>query len=85
MRARAVLAEQIRARWPTKLFLEGRNDELVTTLRDPMAEAAAGERFGGGQLREAIRAIDTLATGTEDSGPELGDRRCGLKVVSGRR
>src|SRR3954454_7798723 len=29
----------------TQLFLEGRSDELVTTLRERMTEAASGERF----------------------------------------
>src|ERR671924_1425051 len=42
----------------TKLFLEGRNEELVATLRDRMAEAADAERFEqAAQLRDAIRTI----------------------------
>src|SRR5919109_1179476 len=47
----------------TKLFLEGRNEELVATLRDRMAEAADAERFEqAAQLRDAIRTIETLGT-----------------------
>jgi len=67
----------------TKLFLEGRNDELTTTLRARMADAADGERFEqAAQLRDAIRTIDTLATRQQKmSSPELGDRDAfGIKV-----
>src|SRR5919106_1242791 len=43
----------------TKLFLEGRSDELVTTLRDRMTEAALAERFEqAAQLRDAIKTIE---------------------------
>ncbi len=46
----------------TQLFLEGRNDVLVETLRDRMQDAADAERFEqAAQLRDAIRTIDTLA------------------------
>jgi excinuclease ABC subunit C len=67
----------------TKLFLEGRNDELVATLRDTMAKASEEERFEqAAQLRDAIRTIDTLGTRQQKmAGPELGDRDAfGLKV-----
>jgi excinuclease ABC subunit C len=67
----------------TKLFLEGRNDELVAGLRDRMAEAAAAERFEqAAQLRDAIRTIETLRTRQQKmSGTGLGDRDAfGLKV-----
>jgi excinuclease ABC subunit C len=67
----------------TKLFLEGRNDELLLTLRERMADAAAGERFEqAAQLRDAIRTIETLRTRQQKmAGPELGDRDAfGLKV-----
>ena len=38
----------------TQLFLEGRNDELLVTLRERMTEAAAAERFEqAAQLRDA--------------------------------
>jgi excinuclease ABC subunit C len=67
----------------TKLFLEGRNDELMTTLRSRMRDASEGERFEqAAQLRDAIRTIDTLATRQQKmAGPEMGDRDAfGLKV-----
>ncbi len=45
----------------TQLFLEGRNDELVKTLRTRMLAAAAGERFEeAAQLRDAMRTVQTL-------------------------
>jgi excinuclease ABC subunit C len=45
----------------TQLFLEGKNDELVTTLRTRMVAAAAGERFEeAAQLRDAMRTVQTL-------------------------
>src|SRR5712691_3899365 len=40
----------------TRLFLEGKNDELVKTLKGRMVDAADHERFEeAGQLRDAIR------------------------------
>src|SRR5678810_363745 len=45
----------------TQLFLDGKNDELVKTLRGRMTEAAHGERFEeAAQLRDAIRTVQTL-------------------------
>src|SRR5438477_9268393 len=45
----------------TQLFLEGKNDELVTTLRTRMVAAAEGERFEeAAQLRDAMRTVQTL-------------------------
>ena len=45
----------------TELFLGGRNDELVKTLRDRMLEAASHERFEeAAQLRDAMRTVQTL-------------------------
>ena len=67
----------------TKLFLEGRNDELVAGLRDRMTEAALAERFEhAAQLRDAIRTIETLRTRQQKmSTVELGDRDAfGLKL-----
>jgi excinuclease ABC subunit C len=67
----------------TKLFLEGRNDELVATLRDHMKEAADSERYEqAAQLRDAIKTIDTLGTRQQKmSNAEMGDRDAfGLKV-----
>jgi excinuclease ABC subunit C len=67
----------------TKLFLEGRNEELVSALRTRMAEAADGERFEqAAQLRDAIRTIETLQQRQQKmAGTEFGDRDAfGLKV-----
>jgi excinuclease ABC subunit C len=45
----------------TQLFLEGRNDELLKTLKSRMVEAAEGERFEeAAQLRDAMRTVQTL-------------------------
>lgn len=67
----------------TRLFLEGRNEELVEDLRRRMLDAAAEERFErAAQLRDAIRTIDTVATRQQKmSTPALGDRDAfGLKA-----
>src|ERR687889_212383 len=45
----------------TRLFLEGRNEELIGQLRQRMSDAAAAERFEqAAQLRDALRTIETL-------------------------
>jgi excinuclease ABC subunit C len=45
----------------TQLFLEGKNDELVKTLRAQMLDAAAGERYEeAAQRRDAMRTVQTL-------------------------
>src|SRR6476660_8913380 len=45
----------------TRLFLEGRNDELIAQLRARMTGAAGEERFEeAAQLRDALRTIETL-------------------------
>ena len=67
----------------TKLFLEGRSDELVDGLRERMIEAAGDERFEqAAQLRDAIRTIETQNTRHQKmAGVELGDRDAfGLKL-----
>jgi excinuclease ABC subunit C len=67
----------------TKMFLEGRNDELLLTLRERMAAAAAAERYEqAAQVRDAIRTIETLRTRQQKmAGPEMGDRDAfGLKL-----
>src|SRR5919197_3835403 len=44
----------------TKLFLEGKNDELIKTLRGRMLDAARLERFEeAAQLRDAMRTVQT--------------------------
>jgi excinuclease ABC subunit C len=67
----------------TKLFLEGRNDELVAGLRGRMTEASQAERFEqAAQLRDAIRTIETLGTRQQKMATvELGDRDAfGIKL-----
>ena len=45
----------------TQLFLEGRNEELLKTLKGRMVDAAEGERFEeAAQLRDAMRTVQTL-------------------------
>jgi excinuclease ABC subunit C len=67
----------------TKLFLEGRNDELVADLRARMTEAAGAERYEqAAQLRDAIRTIETQRTRQQKmASVGLGDRDAfGLKL-----
>ncbi|MGE3401904.1 MAG: excinuclease ABC subunit UvrC [Vicinamibacterales bacterium] len=67
----------------TRLLLEGRNDELMATLRDRMAAAAEGERFEeAAQLRDAMRTVQTLRDRQQKvATAQLGDRDVfGLKV-----
>jgi excinuclease ABC subunit C len=67
----------------TKLFLEGRNDELIVQLRDRMAQASSAERFEeAAQLRDALRTIETVQQRQQKmTGTELGDRDAfGIKV-----
>jgi excinuclease ABC subunit C len=45
----------------TRLFLEGRNDELMKDLQAQMLEASGAERFEeAAQIRDAMRTIQTL-------------------------
>ena len=67
----------------TKLFLEGRNDELIAQLRQRMTQAAAAERFEqAAQLRDALRTIETVQQRQQKmAGTGLGDRDAfGIKV-----
>jgi excinuclease ABC subunit C len=67
----------------TRLLLEGRTDELITTLRDRMARAAEAERFEeAAQMRDALRTVQVLRDRQQKvATPELGDRDVfGLKV-----
>ena len=65
-----------RAADDTRLFLEGRNDELVVDLKARMAGAAEVERFEqAAELRDAIRTIETLRDRQQKMAtPALGDR-----------
>ncbi len=65
------------------LFLEGRNDELLSALRDEMVEAANDERYEqAAHLRDAIGTIETLRDRKQKMAtPRLGDRDAfGVKV-----
>ena len=67
----------------TRLFLEGRNDELIAQLRQRMTDAAAAERYEqAAQLRDALRTIETLQQRQQKmAGTELGDRDAfGIKL-----
>src|SRR6187200_2733289 len=67
----------------TRLFLEGRNDELIAQLRQRMADAAAEERFEqAAQLRDALRTIETVQQRQQKmAGTGLGDRDAfGIKI-----
>ncbi len=66
-----------------RLLLEGRQDELVASLRLEMSQAADGEQFErAAHLRDAIRTIGTLSDRQQKmESPSLGDRDAfGLKV-----
>src|SRR5216110_1559790 len=66
-----------------RLLLEGRNDELMATLRGRMTEAAAAERFEeAAQLRDALRTVQILRDRQQKvATAQLGDRDVfGLKV-----
>lgn len=76
-------AQYSRAVFDTRLFLEGRTDELADDLRRRMAEAAAAERFEqAGQLRDAMRTVQTLADRHQKmAAPDLSARDVfGLKL-----
>ena len=67
----------------TRLFLEGRDEELVATLRGQMLSAADAERYEqAAQLRDAMRTVQTLHDRQQKMATaQLGDRDVfGLKV-----
>jgi excinuclease ABC subunit C len=67
----------------TRLFLEGRNEELIARMRAEMAEAAAAEQYEkAAHLRDALRTIETLqARQQKMATPGQADRDAlGLKV-----
>ena len=67
----------------TRLFLEGRNDELIAHLRQRMTEAASAERYEqAAQVRDALRTIETLQQRQQKmAGTGLGDRDAfGIKL-----
>jgi excinuclease ABC subunit C len=60
----------------TRLLLEGRNDELIETLRDRMVDASDHERYEeAAQLRDAMRTVQTLRDRQQKvATAQLGDR-----------
>jgi excinuclease ABC subunit C len=67
----------------TQLLLEGRNEDLIETLRDRMNSASDAERFEeAGQLRDALRTVQTLRDRQQKVATTgLGDRDViGLKL-----
>ncbi|HEX2311007.1 MAG TPA: excinuclease ABC subunit UvrC, partial [Vicinamibacterales bacterium] len=75
--------EYQRAVQDTKLFLEGRREELVEQLRQRMVEAADAEQYErAAQLRDAMRTVQTLHEQQQKMAhAELGDRDVfGVKV-----
>jgi excinuclease ABC subunit C len=79
-------AEYDRAVGLTRLFLEGKNDELAKSLRTRMTEAAEGERFEeAAQLRDAMRTVQALQDRQQKMATaELGHRDVfGMKLGPG--
>src|SRR6188768_3951066 len=67
----------------TRLLLDGRNDELIDTLRERMVTAAGEQRYEeAAHLRDALRTVQTLRDRQQKvATAELGDRDViGLKV-----
>jgi excinuclease ABC subunit C len=66
-----------------QLLLEGRNDELIDTLRERMVDASEQQRFEeAAQLRDALRTVQILRDRQQKvATAQLGDRDVfGLKV-----
>jgi excinuclease ABC subunit C len=66
-----------------KLLLEGRNDELIDTLRERMVDASEQQRFEqAAQLRDALRTVQILRDRQQKvATAQLGDRDVfGLKM-----
>ena len=66
-----------------KLLLEGRDDELLVTLRDRMTDAAASERYEeAAQMRDSLRTVQVLRDRQQKvATPGFGNRDVfGLKV-----
>ena len=67
----------------TRLFLEGRNEELADQLRERMQQASHDERYEeAAQLRDAMRTVEAVKERTQKmASVELGDRDVfGVKV-----
>ena len=69
----------------TQMFLEGRNEELLTDLNAQMRSASSAERYEvAAQYRDTIRTIETLRDRQQKmASPRLGERDVfGIKVGS---
>jgi excinuclease ABC subunit C len=67
----------------TRLFLEGRNEELADQLRERMLHASSEQRYEeAAQLRDAMRTVEAVQERTQKmASVELGDRDVfGVKV-----
>ena len=67
----------------TKLLLEGRDDELIATIRGRMTEAAGAERYEeAAQMRDALRTVQVLRDRQQKvATPGFGDRDVfGVKI-----
>src|SRR3954469_7552556 len=60
----------------TEMFLEGKNEDLIKTLKNRMVDAAGAERFEeAAQLRDAMRTVQTLQDRQQKMAPaEFGHR-----------
>ena len=60
----------------TRLFLDGRNDELLADLKEQMLTASTDERYEqAAQFRDTIRTVETLRNRQQKmAGPRLGER-----------
>ena len=75
-----------RAVTQARLLIEGRQDELVSELRQDMMAAAADERFErAAQLRDAIRTVETLRDRENKLETPSGDNRDAFGVKTGAR
>jgi excinuclease ABC subunit C len=79
-------AEYRRAVDDTRLFLEGRTDELIDDLHSRMLDAAAAERFEqAAQLRDALRTVQTLGDRHQKmAAPDLSSRDVFVQVFQVR-
>ena len=78
-------ADYARAVDRTRLFLEGRNDELLKDLREQMHTASTEEQYEqAAHFRDTIRTIETLRDRQQKmAGPRLGERDAfGVKTGS---
>ena len=78
-------AEYLEAVQRTQMFLEGRNEELLTDLDSQMRSASSAEHYEvAAQCRDTIRTIETLRDRQQKmASPRLGERDVfGIKVGS---